>query len=53
MSQPTTDIDNKEVLENALIDYEGTILFVSMTVTLSIELQQKLLSFLKKAANFI
>jgi ATP-binding cassette subfamily F protein 3 len=23
------DIDNKEVLENALIDYEGTILFVS------------------------
>ena len=29
MSQPITDIDNKEVLENALIDYEGTILFVS------------------------
>ena len=30
MSQPTTlDIDNKEVLENALIDYEGTLLFVS------------------------
>ena len=30
MSQPThLDIDSKEVLENALIDFDGTLLFVS------------------------
>ena len=30
MNQQTIlDIDNKEVLENALIDYDGTLLFVS------------------------
>ncbi|XOW22643.1 ABC-F family ATP-binding cassette domain-containing protein [Lactococcus lactis] len=29
MNQPITDIDSREVLENALIDFPGTILFVS------------------------
>ncbi len=55
MSQPTTaDIDNKEVLENnaGLIMKEPSSSF-PMTVTLSIEVRQKLLSFLEKAANFI
>ena len=55
LDEPTNhlDIDNKEVLENALIDYEGTILFVSHDRYFINRIATKVVELSEKAANFI
>ncbi len=48
MDEPTNHLDliGKEALEESLKDYEGTMLFVSMTVTLSASWQPRFWSLM-------